>query len=137
MIMTVNHRKAEIRMVDEFPYLEFGTEISGRSNFSVKFLDLGIILNVTPHVYRDSIGNYVNLDLDAEVSFPVGASNGVPIRSVRRAAVPANVRDGQTLVVGGILSESERAVETKVPGIGDLPIVGRLFKHNEDEKFRT
>jgi len=136
-ILTVNHKPAEIKMVDEYPYTEFGTEISGQTNFSVKFLELGIILGVTPHVYEDSSGTYVKLDLKPQVSFPSGIVNGVPIRSLRSSDTVANVRDGQTLIVGGILTEDEADVVTKVPGIGDLPILGNLFKTKEKQKFRN
>ncbi len=136
-IVTVNHKPAEIKMVDEYPYTEYGTELTGQSNFSVKFLEMGIILGVTPHVYEDSAGTYVKLELKPQVSFPSGIVNGVPIRSLRSSDTIANVRDGQTLVVGGILTEDEQDVVTKVPGIGDLPIFGHLFKTKEKQKFRS
>jgi type II secretory pathway component GspD/PulD (secretin) len=136
-IVTVNHKPAQIKMVDEYPYLEFGTEISGRSISSVKFMELGIVLDVTPHVYQDTVGTYVKLDLRPEVSFPSGIVNGTPIRSLRSSSTIANVRDGQTLVVGGIITEDEQNVVTKVPGIGDMPILGNLFKTKEKTKFRT
>ena len=137
MTMTVNHKRALIKMVDEFPYTQFGTEISGATSFSVKFLELGIILDVTPHVYTDSMGYYVKMDLKTEVSFPVGSSNGVPIRSVRTTESQPSVRDGQTLVIGGILRDEERNFESKVPGLGNLPVVGALFKRKERSKVRT
>jgi type IV pilus assembly protein PilQ len=136
-ILTVNHKAAEIKMVDEYPYTEFGTEVSGQTNFSVKFLELGIILGVTPHVFEDSEGTYVKLDLKPQVSFPTGIVNGVPVRSLRSSDTEANVRDGQTLVVGGIITEDEQDVVTKVPGVGDLPILGALFKTKEKQRFRN
>jgi type II secretory pathway component GspD/PulD (secretin) len=135
--LTVNHQPAHIEMVDKIPYNEFGTEITGASSFSTKFLDAGIMLDVTPHVYEDDQGAYVKLELKPEVSFPSGSNNGVPILSVRRSDTVANVRNGQTLVVGGILTEDQRNVETKLPWIGDLPIIGLLFKHKEKTKDRT
>ena len=52
--------------VEEFPYTEFGTEVSGRANFSTKFMDLGIKLLVTPHVYEDPQGIYVRLELEPD-----------------------------------------------------------------------
>lgn len=137
MTLTVNHKTASIRMTDEFPYTEFGTEITGATNFSTKFMDLGIVLDVTPHVYRDTVGAYVKLEVRPEVSFPIGSSNGVPIRSVRRSETIANVRDGQTLVIGGIMREDERILESKVPGLGKIPLLGNLFKHKENTKIRT
>lgn len=136
-ILTVNHKMAEIRRVEEFPYTEFGTEFAGRGTFSTRFLDLGIILKVTPHVKEDEGGTYVQLDLEPEVSFPVGSSNGVPIRSVRSQRVIANVRDGQTLVVGGIYRNDNRNTEQRVPGLGKVPILGNLFKRTEKSKVQT
>lgn len=136
-ILTVNHKKAVLKMVDEFPFTEFGTEITGAQNFSVKFMELGIVLEVTPHVHRDEIGPYVKLELKPEISFPSGINNGVPIRSVRSSETVANVRDGQTLVIGGIITEDEQNIITKIPGIGNLPIIGALFRHKEKSKFRT
>ncbi len=137
MTVTVNHQPSVIKMVDEFPYTEFGTEITGASSFSTAFLDMGITLEVTPHVYQDETGPYVKMDLMAEVSFPVGSANGVPIRSVRRSESRPSVRDGQTLVIGGILREDERTFDTGIPGLRKLPLVGGLFKHKEESNVRT
>jgi type II secretory pathway component GspD/PulD (secretin) len=136
-ILTVNHKSAEISMIDEFPYTEFGIESSGRANFSVRFLDLGIKMAVTPHVYQDDKGRYVKLEFVPEVSFPTGSNNGVPIRSVRRYQGESNVRDGQTLVVGGIYRNDLRDVEQRVPGLGKLPVLGGLFKRTETASSQT
>ena len=137
MTLTVNHQSALIKMVDQIPYNEFGTEITGATSFSTKFLDAGITLDVTPHVYHDTQGPYVKLDLNPEVSFPSGSNNGVPILSVRSSSTVANVRDNQTLAVGGILSQDQRDVVTKMPFLGDLPVIGALFRHKEKAKDRT
>jgi type II secretory pathway component GspD/PulD (secretin) len=136
-ILTVNHKEAEIKMTDEFPYTEFGTEISGRANFSTRFLDLGIKMVVTPHVHRDDKGTYVKLQFNPEVSFPSGSNNGVPIRSVRSYSGESNVRNGQTLVVGGIYRNDLRDIEQKVPGLGNIPVLGSLFKHSEKARSQT
>ena len=136
-ILTVNHKKAVIKMVDEFPFTEFGTEITGATRFSVDFMELGVVLEVTPHVYQDETGPYVKLELSPEISFPTGISNGIPIRSVRSSNTVANVRDKQTLVIGGIITEDEQDVVSKIPGLGNIPIFGNLFKHTEKSKLRT
>ena len=137
MLLTVNHKTARIEMIDEFPFTEFGTEITGATNFSTKFIDLGITLEVTPHVYEDAGGTYVKMEIIPEISFPSGSINGIPIRSVRRSETVASVRDGQTLVVGGILNEEERTLEIKLPWIGDIPVIGALFKRKERSTVRT
>jgi len=136
-ILTVNHKEAEIKMTDEFPYTEFGTEVSGRANFSTRFIDLGIKMVVTPHVLQDENGTYVKLEFKPEVSFPSGSNNGVPIRSVRSYSGESNVRNGQTLVVGGIYRNDLRNIEQKVPGLGNLPVLGSLFKHTEKSRSQT
>lgn len=138
MTYVVNHQTANIKMTDEFPYTERATEITGATNFTTRFLDLGIIMDVTPHVHQDEMGKYIRLEVNPEVSFPVGTgANGVPIRSVRSVNTTANVRDGQTLVIGGILREDDRKLESRVPGLGKVPLLGRLFKHTEKAKLRT
>ena len=137
MTVTVNHQHTVIKMVDKIPYTEFGTEITGASSFSTQFIDAGITLDVTPHVYKDDHGPYIKLELNPEVSFPIGTNNGVPILSVRSTSTVANVRNKQTLVVGGIVNENEQNVVTKLPWLGDLPVLGNLFKRKEKTKERT
>lgn len=136
MIVTVNHKTARIKMVDEFPILELATDLTGVTLQSYDFLELGIVLDVTPHVYEDTAGTYVKMELNPEVSFPTGFANGVPIRSVRSSETVASVRDGQTLVVGGIMRDEDREIVTKVAGLGDVPILGYLFKHKEKQDVR-
>jgi len=135
-ITAVNHQQAEIKMTDEFPYTE-SSQTFGTFAYSVKFLDLGIKLLVTPHVYRDEAGPYVKLELNPEVSFANGMANGVPIRSVRSSDSVANVRDGQTLAIGGIVLNDERNVEQRVPALGKIPLIGPLFKRKERAHSRN
>lgn len=135
-ITTVNHRTAEIKMTDEFPYTE-SSQSFGTTNFSIKFMDLGIKMLVTPHVYKDATGGYVQLELKPEVSFPTGNANGIPIRAVRSSDSVANVRDGQTLVIGGIVLNDEHKVDQRVPGLGKIPVVGALFKRKEQAQTRN
>lgn len=134
-IVAVNHRPAHIKMADEWPYSASTTQ-SFVSTTSTGFLDVGIKLDVTPHVYRDEEGVYVQLDLKPEVSFYKGMNQGVPIRAVRSSETTTNVRDGQTLVIGGIVLNEDRNVESRVPGLGKMPVVGALFRHKERAKER-
>lgn len=82
-IRTVNHKTAQIKMTQEFPYTEVGSA-GLNTHYSTKFMDVGIVLDVTPHVRRDATGmTYVQMELNPEVSSATGMSNGIPIRSVR------------------------------------------------------
>jgi len=135
--LTLNHKPARIEMLEKYPYTEFGTEVGGRGNFSVDFLDIGIRLDVTPHVYQDEQGDYVRLELAPEVSFPVSTIDGVPIRSVRRSESEALARSGQTIVVGGIFKNDVNNVEQGVPVLSKIPAVGNLFKRVEKSRKQT
>lgn len=135
--MTVNHQAAHIEMTDRIPYTEFGTFVTGETSFATKFIDAGISLDVTPHVYEDTTGPYVKLELNPSVSFPSSFKNGVPVLSVRQSQTIANVRDRQTLVVGGIISETQRDMVSKVPVLGDIPIIGALFRNKSKGRERT
>ena len=133
-IRTINHQKAEIKMTEEYPFSETGaagfTQVT-----TTKFLDVGIVLEVTPHVRRTTDGQrYVQLELQPEVSSATGVVNGVPVRSVRSSKSCADVLDGQTLVIGGIVNNDSRDVIQKVPGLGNVPVVGALFRHKERSK---
>lgn len=135
MILAVNHQLSTIKMTDQYPVTE-AYQGTGGTSFNVGFLDVGIKMSVTPHVYKDPGGvNYVQLELNPEVSFTNGMSNGIPIRSVRSSNSVANVRDGQTLVIGGILMNDEQSSIQGVPGLSKVPLVGSMFKHKE--KSRT
>ncbi|MCP4644385.1 MAG: type II secretion system protein GspD [bacterium] len=136
-ILTLNHKTSLIKLVDEFPYTEFGTELSGRSTTSVRFMDLGVKMQVTPHVLEGPEGTYVKMELEPEVSFAVGASNGVPIRSVRSFSGTASVLDGQTLAIGGIYRNDLHDVEQRVPFLGKIPVIGLAFKRKEDSRKQT
>lgn len=128
---TVNHKPATIRMTEEFPYSEVGT--AGFSSVeNVQFLEIGIVLEVVPHVRRDPDGGrYVLVELAPEVSTAVGVSNGVPVRALRSSNSQRIVRDGQSLVIGGIVMADNHTVIQKLPGLGNLPVFGNLFKHKE------
>jgi len=133
-IRTVNNKPAQIKMTQEYPFTEVGS--AGLATISsTRFIDIGIILDVTPRVKTDPQGQrYVQLELKPEVSTATGVANGVPVRSVRSSESTANVRDGQTLVIGGIVQDDARDVLQKVPGIGSLPLIGTLFRHKEKSK---
>jgi len=136
-VITVNHQTANIEMIDEFPIFEFGVEASGRSTTQTRFIDIGIKLEVTPRVMRDDTDTYVEMEVRPDVSFPSGVSNGVPIISRRSVETIAHVRDGQTLVIGGIFRNDIQDRVTKIPLLGELPLFGKLFKRDEDTHQKT
>ena len=109
-----------------------GMEVTGYTE-----KDIGIILTVTPHV--NQAGDIV-VDLKPEVSAFVqwdtfGTGNNAiiaPRFRTRTAETQVMVKDGQTIVIGGMISETKTKVKRKVPVLGDIPILGELFKKTED-----
>lgn len=137
MIVTSNHKTANIKMTEEFPFTETLTGF-GFAQATTRFLDVGIVLDVTPHVLSDANGPYVKMELRPEVSSLSGTgANGVPIRSVRSSESVVSVRDGQTLVIGGVFQDSERNTDQGVPFLRKIPVLKWLFKKKEKNQQRT
>lgn len=97
----------------------------------VRYEDTGVKLIVTPYLLMDDM---IQVDVAAEVSFVSGfiesGASGIlnPIISTRNASTVVNVRDGQTFAIGGLISTDEIEVVRKIPILGDVPLLGYLFK---------
>lgn len=135
-IVTLNNHNATINVgkVLSQPTYERNTttgklEITGWQSYNV-----GVSLDVTPQISPDG---HVKLKLKPEVSSLIGyASNsdGIqqgPITSSRTAQTEVLLKDGQTVVIGGLVKEESSTVEKKIPILGDIPLLGWLFKSRQ------
>jgi type IV pilus assembly protein PilQ len=125
-VVTANQKEASIEQGVEIPYQQSAS--SGATTISFKKAVLS--LKVTPHITPDS---RIILDLDVRddnVGTIVVTSGGVNVPSIdtREIMTQVLVNDGQTVVLGGILETTSRDVATKVPWLGDVPVLGNLFK---------
>jgi len=135
-VITANQREASIEQGVEIPYQESAS--SGATTISFKKAVLA--LKVTPQVTPD---NRIILDLNVKKDsvgqvIVGGAGAQVPSIDTREISTQVLVNDGQTVVLGGILETERRETEKKVPYLGDVPVLGRLFKttgrtNNKDE----
>jgi type IV pilus assembly protein PilQ len=133
-VITANQKKATIEQGVEIPYQQSAS--SGAT--TIQFKKAVLSLDVTPQITPD---NRIILDLDIRddaVGTIVVASGGVNVPSIttREIATQVLVNDGQTVVLGGILSTTNREDDTKVPYLGDIPVLGHLFKttdHTDDK----
>jgi type IV pilus assembly protein PilQ len=135
-VITANQREASIEQGVEIPYQESAS--SGATTISFKKAVLA--LKVTPQVTPD---NRIILDLNVKKDsvgqvIVGGAGAQVPSIDTREITTQVLVNDGQTVVLGGILETERRETETKVPYLGDVPVLGRIFKttgrtNNKDE----
>jgi type IV pilus assembly protein PilQ len=125
-VITANQKQATIMQGTEIPYQESAS--SGAT--SISFKPAVLSLEVTPQITPD---NRIILDLDVKkdtVGTIVVGSGGVNVPSIDTQEITTQVlvSDGQTVVLGGILQTTHRIDETKVPYLGDVPILGNLFK---------
>jgi type IV pilus assembly protein PilQ len=130
-VITSNQREASIEQGVEIPYQESAS--SGAATISFKKAVLA--LKVTPQITPD---NRIILDLNVKkdsVGQVIVTSGGVNVPSIdtREISTQVLVNDGQTVVLGGILETERRDSETKVPYLGDVPVLGRLFKTTRKE----
>jgi type IV pilus assembly protein PilQ len=138
-ITTTDGRKAQVLVGQQIPVptyerqQETGVlEITGYQQQEV-----GISLDVTPHVGRDGeILMEVTPSTSDIVEF-IGEFKDRPITKTRVARTQVVVREGQTLAIAGLLSESEFTTHSKVPLLGDIPLLGHFFRHSGTEKRKV
>jgi len=126
-ILVVNNNTAKIEIVTEVPFQEITQSTQGPPVSSTEFKDIGVTLEVTPRITHE---NTVFLRIRPEESSISGyTEDGIPIEDSRRADTGILLGDGQTVVVGGLRSVNTSKTVTKVPWFGDIPLLGRLFRH--------
>jgi general secretion pathway protein D len=104
------------------------------SSQQVNYVNVGVNLQIQPRVSSDG---YVTSHIYSEVSSVTQFINGIPQISQRTANTTATVRDGEAFVVGGLLQDNEIRNLSKLPFIGDLPLIGLLFQHISTSRSQT
>jgi general secretion pathway protein D len=135
-IFTSNNSTAEINISQSLPYvLSQQTNINGNLTFNYAFLDVGIILTVTPRITQNG---YVTMDVTQTANdFVRYTEFNAPVVNQREAQTTVSVKDGETVVIGGIIKNSISTTTNKLPVLGDIPILGNLFKSNTQTKSKT
>lgn len=148
-IRTLDNREAEIQIGQQVPVVD-GVSLTpvGSANPVIRQDQAGIILRVLPRV---SPNDEVVIDVSAEKSefrtapgsgIPIftDATNGnvieAPIKDVARAKTMVSCMAGQTIILGGMITKGHSVVERKVPVLGDLPLLGRLFRYDYEKTAR-
>jgi general secretion pathway protein D len=141
-ILTSDNKEAEILVGENVPFIsqrETGVATGTAVLSSITRQDVGIILRITPQITE---GDHVKLDIYQEISSLKEQSDAVTIsvgpsitkRSTKTSVV---VRDSQTVVIGGLMQEREEEAVTKVPLLGDIPVLGYLFKQKRLNRNKT
>lgn len=135
-IFTSNNVEAEINISQSIPYVVSQREdANGNLTFNYSFVDVGIILTVTPRI---TANGYVTLDVSQTANDLQGYTDfNAPIINQREAQTTVSVKDGETMVLGGIMRNTVTSSVKKVPLLGDIPILGQLFRSTTREKQKT
>jgi general secretion pathway protein D len=138
-ILTSDNKEAEIIVGENVPFQGSSTITSGLSTTSIERKDVGITLKIKPQI---SEGDYIRLDLSQEIS-AIGATitvgNGATDRITTKRSAKTNivVKNGETVVIGGLIQDQDEDVINKVPFLGDIPGLGWLFKTKSKTKTKT
>ncbi len=131
-ILTLNNEEAEIKVGEIIPTIgSTKTDTAGNTTTTVDYKDVGVSLKITPQI---NMNNSVELQIDETSSNVItgtsdALSNQGAITTLNRSLkTKVVVEDGQTIVLGGMISEEISQDESKTPCLGDIPIIGWLFK---------
>jgi general secretion pathway protein D len=144
-MVTTDNEEAEIVVGRNVPFLASrATSASNLSNLftTIERRDVGITLRLTPRITAD---DFVHLSIFEEVSdidpIPnpaIGDPNQVgPTTTIRSASTVVGARDRQTIVIGGLLADTVRLDERGVPFLKDVPVLGNLFKRDDNRRVKT
>jgi hypothetical protein len=137
-IKVVNKEEANIFIGDKIPYVEIMTDQSGRLTEMVKFVNTGITLQIQPDINTST--EEINLSIAPEVSYVNGyrgRNNDIPILRTRKVSTRIIVKDGETAVIGGLFNSSDSIAKSKLPFIGNLPLLGNLFSSSQADDQQT
>ena len=132
-VLTVDNGKAKILQGKSIPVRKLTTE----GTISTEFKDINIELNVSPHITPDkSVGLDIEIKKE-EIDPTIPSIEGVPGTDKKEAKTSVIIRDGETIVIGGMYKLNESVSQQGVPGLLKLPVLGWLFKNNHTTTTTT
>jgi len=138
-IRVMNKNKAKIHIGDRVPVITANITSTGTIAESVQYIDVGLMLEVEPSI---SLGSNVNIKLNLDVS-SIGNSTKTNSGSVvyqigtRSTSTQLRLMDGETQILAGLINDEDRKSVSKLPGLGDIPLLGRLFSDHGSQKTKT
>ncbi|GAH58010.1 unnamed protein product, partial [marine sediment metagenome] len=142
-ITTSNHHKAKIIVGENIPYviesrITEADPLTPTVIDTFEYKDVGISLEITPHI---SQGGLIRLEIDTEftklIEGVTGTSVNTPTTAKRQAQTIVSMNSGSTIVIGGLIRDDKTTIEKKIPFVGDLPLVGGLFRFQRDRLQKT
>ena len=138
-IRVKNREKAKVHIGEKLPIFTTTSTANVGVSASVSYLDVGLKLDVEPTVHLDDdVDIKIGLEVSSVVKEVTGPANSLAYQvGTRSAATVLRLKDGETQVLAGLINDEERSSANRVPGLGDLPLVGRLFSNQRDSHNKT
>lgn len=142
-ILARNNQPATMIVGQELPTITGVTYngISGSPTYGITWREVGVILKVTPFITPDNMVEMILSPeistLDNTVSMPIAVGITSPAIDVRSADTVVVTPDGQTVIIGGLIEKDKSVTDTKVPLLGDIPLLGNLFKRQQKSNGTT
>ena len=139
-ILTRNNQTATITVGSQVPFATGETTSNVGTQTTTEYRDIGIILEVTPSINPEGL---VNMTVKPEISSITGETVQIserlnlPIFATRTSETKVAIKDGQTIVIGGLMQDEVHDNVSKVPLLGDIPLLGNLFKRTIKSKDKT
>jgi general secretion pathway protein D len=134
-----NHEKAKILIGERVPNITSTATSTGFVSQSINYIDVGLTLNVEPTIYLDDdVAIKVTLEVSSILNqFTTSSGTSAYEIGTRTASTVLQLKNGETDVLAGLIDNSESHSGNKIPGIGDFPILGRLFGSATDNDSKT
>ncbi|MFC1631605.1 tetratricopeptide repeat protein [Candidatus Omnitrophota bacterium] len=126
-IAVLNGQEARIVIGERYPYKERTQTTTGTTE-TTKFVDIGTTLRVTPQINQDS---YITMRIHPEVSSLYASLDAGPRITTREADTTVRIKEGETLVIGGLIKQQDDRSRERIPILGDIPLLGAVFSRRE------
>ncbi|WP_425616406.1 secretin N-terminal domain-containing protein [Anatilimnocola sp. NA78] len=146
-VQTLDNQPAYVQVGQQVPYITSSNQTQFGIQNQTTFQDVGVILGVTPRTSPDGMIvmeiDAVKSDLGPEaegIAISVSADGTAirqPIINVTRAQTTVSARSGQTVILGGLITKNQSETTRRVPYLGDIPVLGRLFRFDSVDVQRT
>lgn len=137
-ISTLDNNEAEVKIGSKIPYAVPVNQSSSSTKWAVQYIDAGISLKITPRIGEDGL---ITVDILPEVStiseWRNTSAGEFPVISTRNAHTLIRVKNGQTIIIGGLIDETFRENISKIPGLSDIPLINPFFTNKTSEKTKT
>lgn len=136
-----NKEKAKVVIGDKLPTITttISSGVGGFASESVNYVDVGLTLNVEPTIYLNSeVGIRISLEVSNLVDTITTSSGTTAYRiGTRSATTMLQLKDGENQVLAGLIKNEDRSSGSHLPGVGDVPLLGRLFGSKQDTRDKT